>query len=53
MYSSHLRMFAYIVEQDYVQIKDGITTLLKNDECIFSCATDESLIKEKSIMKVM
>ena len=46
MYSSHLRMFAYIVEQDYVQIKDGITTLLKNDECIFSCATYEYLIKE-------
>ena len=46
MYSLHLRMCAYIVEQYYVQIIDDITKLLKNDECIFSCATYESLINE-------
>ena len=34
IYSSHLRMFAYIVEQDYVQTIDCITKLLNDDRCI-------------------
>ena len=46
MYSSHLRMFAYIVEQDYVQKTDCITKLLNDDKCIISCATCASLINE-------
>ena len=33
-YSSHLRMFTYIIEQDYVQIRDDIIKFLKNNECI-------------------
>ena len=47
MSSSHLRMFAYIVEQDYVQITYCITKLLIDDKRIFSCATCASLINEK------
>ena len=39
-------MFTYIVEQDYVKITDDVAKLLKNDECIISCATCESLINE-------
>ena len=46
MYSSRVRMFTYIVEQDYVKITDDVAKLLKNDERIISCATCESLINE-------
>ena len=46
MYSSHLRMFAYIVEQDYVQTTDCITKLLNDDKCMLFCATCEFLINE-------
>ena len=34
MYSSYLRIFTYIIEQDYVQIRDDVIKLLKNNECI-------------------
>ena len=44
MYSSHLRILAYIIDQHYFQTTDCIIKLLKNDECILSCATCESLI---------
>ena len=50
-YSSHLHMFDYIVEHDYVQIIDYISKLLSNDECIQSCATCESLINENICYK--
>ena len=53
MYSLHIRMFAYIVEHDYVQITDDISKLSKNDECILSCATCESLINENIHYEVM
>ena len=46
LYSSHLRMFAYIVEEGYVQTKDSITKLLDDDKCYLSCATCESLVNE-------
>ena len=39
-------MFAYIVEQDYVQTIDCITKLLNDDKCNLSCATYELLINE-------
>ena len=34
MYSSYIRMFTYIIEQDYVRIRDDIIKLVKNNECI-------------------
>ena len=46
IYSSHLRMFAYNVEQDYVQTEDSITKLLVDDKYHSSCATCESLVNE-------
>ena len=46
MYSSHLRLFAYTVDQDCVQITDYIIKLLKTDEYIFPCTIYESLINE-------
>ena len=46
IYSSHLRMFAYIVEEDYVQTEVSITKLLADDKCHLSCATCESLVNE-------
>ena len=39
-------MFAYIVEEDYVQTQDSITKLLVDDKCISSCAPYESLVNE-------
>ena len=46
IYSSHVRMFAYIVEHDYVQTTDSIPKWLSNDKYILSCATCESLFNE-------
>ena len=42
-------MFAYIVEQDYVQTTDSITKLLIDDKCISSYATCESLQVNENI----
>ena len=46
IYSSHFRMFAYIVEEYYVQTENSITKLLADDKCHLSCATCESLVNE-------
>ena len=46
VYSSHLRMFAYIVEKDYIQTEGSITTMLADDKCHLSCATCEPLVNE-------
>ena len=39
-------MFAYIIEEDYVQTEDSITKSLADDKCHLSCATCESLVNE-------
>ena len=46
IYSSHLRMFAYIIEENYVPTEDSITKMLVDDKCHSSCATYESLDNE-------
>ena len=46
IYSSHLRMFAYIIEENYVPTEDSITKMLVGDKCHSSCATCESLDNE-------
>ena len=43
-YMSHLRLFACIVENKYVLIKDEVLKLLKNNECILTCDTYESMV---------
>ena len=45
-YSSHLRMFAYIVEQGHLQNEDTITRVLNDMECKSSCETCEYLVNE-------
>ena len=46
IYSSHLRMFTYIVEEDYVQTEESITKLFADDKFHLSCATCKSLVNE-------
>ena len=45
-YSSHLRMFAYIVEEGHFQTQDTITRVLNDMECKSSCETCEYLVNE-------
>ena len=45
-YSSHLRMFAYIVEEDHFQTEDIIIKLLADDKCSLPCETCKSLVNE-------
>ena len=43
-YSSHLRMFAYIVEEGHLQTQDSITKVLNEMECKLPCETCEYLV---------
>ena len=43
-YSSHLRMFAYIVEEAHYQTQDTITKVLNDMECKLPCETCEYLV---------
>ena len=52
-YSSHLRMFAYIVKEDHFQREDTITKVLTDDTCVLHCETCESLVNEIFIMRDM
>ena len=45
-YSSHLRIFAYIVEEDHFQTEDTITKLLADDKYLLPCETCESLVNK-------
>ena len=45
-YLSHLRLFAYIVENKCVSIKDEATKLWENNECIPIYDTCQSLVNE-------
>ena len=45
-YSSHLRMFTYIVEEDHFQTEDIIAKLLADDKCSLPCETCKSLVHE-------
>jgi len=54
IYLSHFCMFAYTVEQDYVQTTNSITKLLSDDKCISSCAQPVNRwLMKLNIMKVM
>ena len=52
LYSSHLRMFAYIVEEGYVQTEDSVIIFLTDDKCYLSSATCESLVNENIYYEV-
>ena len=43
-YLSHLRVFAYIVESEYVSIKDEVSKVLKTNEYIPTCETCEYMV---------
>ena len=46
VHSSHLRMFAYIVEEGHFQTEDSITKVLNEDKCDLLCETCEYLVNE-------
>ena len=45
-YSSHLCIFAYIIEEDHFQTEDTITKLLADDKCDLLCEKCEFLVNE-------
>ena len=45
-YSSHLRMFAYIIEEYHVQTEDTIAKMLADDKWPLNCETCESLVNK-------
>ena len=46
IYSPHLRLIAYIIENNYVSIEDDISKMLNDNKCIGTCATCEIISNE-------